>query len=156
MALDTKLKTAGPNGVRTIRAADFFSSLRDILKEGEIVTEIQVPRVADSTRQTFIKFRLREAVDFPIVSVACVLNSDGNVCKDARIVLGAVAPSPIRASKAEQSLKGKTIDAITAESASKAAVVDAIPLNKNKHKVEIAKTLVKRAILSDNSESTSQ
>jgi len=92
MALDAKLKTAGPKGVRTIRAADFFGSLRDVLKESEIVTEIQVPRVADGARQTFIKFRLREAVDFPIVSVACVLNFEGNICKDVRIVLGAVAP----------------------------------------------------------------
>jgi NADPH-dependent glutamate synthase beta subunit-like oxidoreductase/CO/xanthine dehydrogenase FAD-binding subunit len=146
-ALDAKLKTAGPGGARTIGAADFFGSLRDILKEGEIVTEVQIPRVAENARQVFSKFRLRKAVDFPVVSVACVLNYEGNICKDASIVLGGVAPSPLRATQAEQLLKGKVIDAKLAEIAAGADVKAAIPLEKNKYKIEIARTLVKRAIL---------
>ncbi|MBN1367416.1 MAG: FAD binding domain-containing protein [Dehalococcoidales bacterium] len=147
VALDANIKTTGPQGTRTVPAAVFFGSLRESLKEGEIVTEIQVPRPAENTRQTFTKFRLRKAVDFPIVSVACTLKADGNnKCIDARIVLGGVAPVPLQAIKAEQSLKGKTIDAAAAEIAANAAVVDAIPLEKNKYKVEVAKKVVKTAI----------
>ena len=147
IALDAKLKITGPKGTRTVRAADFFTSLRENLNEGEIVTEIQVSPTADNARQTFIKFRLRKAVDFPIVSVACVLRAEKDKCKDVRIVLGGVAPGPFRAVKAEKALKGKTIDAKSAETAALAAVTDALPLEKNKYKIEITKKVVKTAIL---------
>jgi xanthine dehydrogenase YagS FAD-binding subunit len=73
--------------------------------------------------------------------------SDG-ICKDAKIALGAVAPRPIRATEAEQTIRGKAINPSTAEAAAEAAVIGAVPLNMNVYKVEITKTLVKRAILS--------
>ena len=60
----------------------------------------------------------------------------------------AIAPVPIQASKAEDSLRGKAIDEKIAEEAGRLAIADAIPLNLNSYKVEITKTLVKRAILS--------
>ncbi len=148
VALDARVKIAGVGGTRTIPIGDFFGSLGNILEADEMVTEIQVPQPPDGARQTFLKFRLREAVDFPIVSVASVITLDGDVCQDARIALGAVAPRPIRAIEAEQTVKGKTINTTVAEAASEAAVLDAIPLSKNAYKVEIAKTLVKRALLS--------
>ena len=148
VALGARVKIAGSRGVRTVPIGDFFGSLRTILEADEMVTEIQVPPPPDGARQTFLKFRLREAVDFPIVSVASVITIDGGVCQDARIALGAVAPAPSRATMAEQAIKGKTINATTAEAASEAAVIGAIPLSMNAYKVEITKTLVKRAILS--------
>ena len=114
-----------------------------------MVTEIQVPRPPNRAKQTFFKFRLRKAIDFPIVSVASVITARGGVCKDARIVLGAVAPTPIRATEAEKKIKGKAIKTATAEAAAEAAVIGAIPLGVNAYKVQIAKTLVKRAILSE-------
>jgi xanthine dehydrogenase YagS FAD-binding subunit len=113
-----------------------------------MVTEIEVPQPPDGARQTFIKFRLRESVDFPIVSVASLITVDSGVCKEARIALGAVAPVPFRATNVEQVIKGKTLNSETAEAASEAAVEGAIPLKMNAYKVEITKTLVKRAILS--------
>lgn len=148
VALGARVKIAGPRGVRTVPVGDFFGSLRNALDADEMVTEIQVPPPPDGARQTFLKFRLRESVDFPIVSVASVITVDGGVCQDARIALGAVAPEPIRAAMAEQAIKGKTINATTAEAASEAAITDAIPLKMNAYKVEVTKTLVKRAILS--------
>jgi xanthine dehydrogenase YagS FAD-binding subunit len=79
---------------------------------------------------------------------ACTVLMDGKVCRDARrIALGAPAPAPIRATMVEQAIKGKAINAATAESASKAAITGAIPLAMNAYKVEIIKALVKRAIL---------
>jgi len=148
VALGARVKIAGPKGVRTIPIGDFFSSLRNILEADEMVTEIQIPQPPDGARRTFLKFRLRESVDFPIVSVASVITVDGGVCRDARIVLGAVAPAPVRATMAEQAIKGRAINAATAEAASEAAIIGAVPLNMNAYKVEITKTLVKRAILS--------
>jgi len=148
VALGAQVKITGPRGVRTIPIGDFFGSLRNILEADEMVTEIQIPQPPDEAKQTFLKFRLREAVDFPIVSVASLITIDGGVCRDAKIALGAVAPTPIRAMRAEEAIKGKAIDSATAEAASEAAVIGAIPLSMNAYKVEITKTLVKRAILS--------
>jgi NADPH-dependent glutamate synthase beta subunit-like oxidoreductase/CO/xanthine dehydrogenase FAD-binding subunit len=148
LALGARVKIAGPRDVRTIPIGDFFGSLRNILEADEMVTEIQVPRPPDGAKQTFLKFRLREAVDFPIVSVASLITIDGGVCQEARIALGAVAPAPVRATMAEQAIKGRDINSATAEAASEAAVIGAVPLNMNAYKVKIAKTLVKRAILS--------
>ena len=148
MALDAKIKIAGPRGVRRIPIEDFFGSLGNVLEADEIVTEIQIPQPPDRAKQTFLKFRLRNAIDFPIVSVASVITIGDGVCQDARIALGAVAPRPIRATEAEQAIKGKAINAATAEAASEAAVIGAVPLDMNAYKVEITKTLVKRAILS--------
>jgi len=147
VALGAKVKIAGPGGTRTIPIEKFFSSLRNTLEADEMVTEIQVPQPPDGAKQTFSKFRLRESVDFPIVSIASVITIDGGVCRDARIALGAVAPAPIRATMVEQAIKGKAINAATAESAAEAAITGAIPLAMNAYKVEITKTLVKRAIL---------
>jgi NADPH-dependent glutamate synthase beta subunit-like oxidoreductase/CO/xanthine dehydrogenase FAD-binding subunit len=148
LALGARVKIASPKGTRTVPIDEFFSSLRNILEADEMVTEIQVPQPPDGAKQAFIKFRLRESVDFPIVSVASLITVDGGVCRDARIALGAVAPAPVRATMAEQSIKGEAINAKTAEAASEAAITGALPLNMNAYKVEITKTLVKRAILS--------
>ncbi len=148
VALDAQVEVAGPEGVRTIPIGDFFGSLGNILESDEMITEIQIPQPPDRAKQTFLKFRLREAIDFPIVSVASIVTLDGGVCKDARIALGAVAPRPIRATGAEQIIKGKTINTPAAEAAAEAAVINAVPLSRNAYKVKIAKTLVKRAILS--------
>jgi NADPH-dependent glutamate synthase beta subunit-like oxidoreductase/CO/xanthine dehydrogenase FAD-binding subunit len=147
-ALGAAVKITGPKGVRTVPIEEFFGSLRNTLEADEMVTEIQVPPPPADAKQTFIKFRLRESVDFPIVSVASVITVDGGVCRDARIVLGAVAPAPVRATMAEEAIRGKTINAKTAEAASEAAVTGVMPLKMNAYKVEITKTLVKRAILS--------
>ncbi len=148
VALDAQVKITGAGSTRTVPIEDFFGPLGNILEADEMVTEIQVPKPPDGARQTFLKFRVREAVDFPIVSVASIITLHGDVCRDARIALGAVAPRPVRAIEAEQKLKGKAINAKTAEAAAEAAVLDTIPLSKNAYKVEITKTLVKRAILS--------
>jgi NADPH-dependent glutamate synthase beta subunit-like oxidoreductase/CO/xanthine dehydrogenase FAD-binding subunit len=147
VALGAQVKIAKPGGTRTIPIENFFDSLRNTLKEDEMLIEIQVPQPSDGAKQTFLKFRLRESVDFPIVSVASIITIDGGVCRDARIALGAVAPAPIRAAMVEQAIKGKAINAATAESASKAAITGVIPLAMNAYKIEITKTLVKRAIL---------
>jgi NADPH-dependent glutamate synthase beta subunit-like oxidoreductase len=148
VALEAKVKIAGSEGVRIIPIKDFFGAMGNVLEADEVVTEIQVPRPPEKAKQAFLKFRLREAVDFAIVSVASVINSSGGVCQDAKIALGAVAPAPIRAAAAEQAIKGKAIDAATAEAAAAAAVAGAIPLSENAYKVEVARTLVKRALLS--------
>lgn len=145
-ALDASITIAGPEGEQVMPIIEFYKTLGCVLKPDEILTEIRVPRPPDHTAQAFFKFRLRESVDFAIVSVATAITMENKVCKDARIVLGAVAPTPYRASAAEEALKGKSNISSAAESAAAAAVTHAKPLSKNAYKIEIIKTLVKRAI----------
>jgi len=147
-ALDAKVKIQTPIGSRTIGVKDFFKTLKNVLEPDEMVTEIQVPKPLDKARQTFLKFTLRKPVDFAIVSVASVITVRDGVCKDAKIVLGAIAPIPVRTTDVEQAIKGKVIDATMAAEAAEVAMTDARPLSMNAYKVEITKTLVKRAILS--------
>lgn len=147
MALGAKIKIVGSKGFRVVPIENFFSLPRGALAADELIAEIQVPRPPENAKQTFLKFRLRSSIDFPIVSVASLVIMDGEVCKEARIVLGAVSPRPIRAIMAEQAIKGKAINIKTAEIAAEAAVAGAVPLNMNEYKVEITKTLVKRALL---------
>jgi xanthine dehydrogenase YagS FAD-binding subunit len=148
-ALDGEITIANSKGERKLAVGEFFGPMGNALNKDEMVTKIRIPEVLTSAKQTFLKFVLRKPVDFAIVSVACVISTEGAICSDARIALGAVAPGPVRASKAEEVLKGRSVDEATAEEAARQALAGAKPLNMNAYKVEIAKTLVKRAILED-------
>jgi len=150
-ALDAKVKIVHANAVKTIPIMEFFNPLGNVLEKDEIITEIHVPPPPVMSKQTFFKFTLRKPIDFAIVSVASVIIVKNGICEDIRIALGAVAPTPIRATKAEQAVKGQAIDEATARQAAEAAVEDAKPLSKNAYKVEILKSLLKRALLSESS-----
>lgn len=146
-ALDACVHVSGPEGGRTIAVADFFGPLANALRSNEIVKEVEVPALAGPTDQRYIKFALRAPVDFAIVSVAAVVAAEKRVCADARISLGAVAPGPVRARSAEDMLKGKEISEATAAEAAEMAMSSARPLSMNSYKVEISKSLIKRALL---------
>jgi len=146
-ALNARVKIVGARGTRTICVAEFFGSFPNALEQGDIVTEIQVPALRDGARQTFVKFRLREAIDFALVSVASVVTMKNGTCQDARIVLGAVAPRPLRATAAEKVLVGRALDDKQAAAAAEAALEDALPLEKNSYKIPIAREMVHRAIV---------
>jgi NADPH-dependent glutamate synthase beta subunit-like oxidoreductase len=146
-ALNARVKIVGARGTRTIPVAEFFGSFPNALEEGDIVTEIQVPAQRDGDSQTFVKFRLREAIDFALVSVASVVSIENGICQDARIVLGAVAPRPLRATAAEKVLVGRALDDKQAGAAAEAALEDALPLEKNSYKIPIAREMVQRAIV---------
>jgi len=146
-ALHAVIKVTGTRKNRMVPVEDFFTTLGNILQTGEIVTEIQIPKPLDEAKQTFLKLTLRKPVDFATVSVASIIILENGICRDASITLGAVAPVPIKALRAEQVIKGKPLDERIAEEAAEAAVAGARPLSMNAYKVEIAKTLVKRAIL---------
>lgn len=147
-ALDAKINIAGIRKSRIVPVRDFFTTLGNVLKLGEMITEIQVPRPLGKTKQTFLKSTLRKPIDFAVVSVASVLYLEDKICAGANIAIGAVAPVPIQAARAEQIIKGRAITPEAAAKAAEAAVAGAKPLSMNAYKVEITRTLVKRAILS--------
>jgi CO/xanthine dehydrogenase FAD-binding subunit/thioredoxin reductase len=146
VALDATIVTTK----RTIEAQDFFSTCATKvtkLHPDELITEIRIPKPPEGARQNYLKFTLRAPVDFAIVSVASVIAEKNGVCEKARIALGAVAPVPLRAVAAEELLVGKPISESLAAEAGALALQGVEPLSKNEYKAEIAKTLVKRAIL---------
>jgi xanthine dehydrogenase YagS FAD-binding subunit len=141
IALNAKIVT----NVRKIDAENFWDvkiPSSTSLAPGEIITEIQVPAPPAGAKSAFLKFAIRKSIDFPIVNCAVMVGGG-----TARISLNAVAPKPYRAVKAEAAIAGKPINETNAESAGAAAVEDARPLTATKYKVQIAKTLVKRALL---------
>jgi xanthine dehydrogenase YagS FAD-binding subunit len=146
-ALEAVIGVAGPAGTRNIPVDDFFIPLGITLRPHEMVTEIRIPGTPAGARQRFLKFTLRKPIDFAMVSVASVITLEDGVCTGARIALGAVAPGPVRARAAEEVISGRPIDEAVAAEAAEAALAGAEPLSMNGYKVEIAKLLVKRAIL---------
>ena len=125
---------------------DFYHPLGNALAPDEIITEIRIPRLPAENRQVFIKYRVRESIDFAIVSVGVVMVFKEGACSFVRIVLGAVAPGPHRALRAEAFLAGKALNRETIEAAAELAVAGAVPLSRNAYKIEIARTLIKRAL----------
>jgi NADPH-dependent glutamate synthase beta subunit-like oxidoreductase/CO/xanthine dehydrogenase FAD-binding subunit len=146
IALNAEIKTTR----RVIPAEKFFTVEGDkttVLAGDEIVKEVVVPAVAADTRCKFIKFALRKSIDFPLVNCAASIVSNGSVVKSARICLNSVYTQPYRVTKAEDFLKGKSIDVSTAEKAADLITGDAVSLLNNRYKIQIARTLVKRVIL---------
>jgi xanthine dehydrogenase YagS FAD-binding subunit len=153
IALNAKVIIRSAHGSRDIPVEKFFVIPRDEqsreidLKPDEILTEILVPGAVGIKNATY-EVRQREALDWPLVtaSVALRLEGGGNV-REARIVLGHVAPVPWVAEDAAKSLVGQPLDAASAENAGAAAVAGAQPLSQNGYKVQLAKVAVKRALL---------
>ena len=146
IALDAKIKTTK----RTVAAEEFFTAATmksTVLDPSELVTEIQIPAPKRGSKQVFLKYRLRKAIDFPIVAVAAVIGMKAGKVNAARIALGAVAPIPLRTKKVEAFLVGKKIDGEVAETAADMAVEGVLPLGRNRYKVQITRALVRRAIL---------
>ncbi len=133
---------------RTVPAEAFFAAgllSSTVLEDGELVTGVFIPSEED-LRTSYLKFRIRNAIDFPIASAAVALRMEGDTVRAARIVLGAAAPVPLRARQAERVLEGKAPGEAEAAEAAGAALEGALPLGNNAYKVNVLQALVKRAI----------
>lgn len=130
IALNATVKMANKERERTMPIEEFsIDYFETALEEGELLLEVQVPVVPPKTAVAYEKFNIIKN-DQGIVSVAASITMDdgGAVCKDARIVLGAAAPTPIRAKKAEKLLMGKKIDDGLLEKVSQKASEEADPV----------------------------
>lgn len=107
IALDTTVKIVGSKGERTLPLENVFKGPNQTaLEHDELITEIVIPD-GSFTGSTYMKFGLRASGALAVVGVAASVQMEGGVIKDARIVLGAVSPVPLRAKEAENLLKGK-------------------------------------------------
>jgi len=135
---------------RCLPAENLFTAAESkttVLEPGELIEEIAIPAPPPGSRQAYHKFRIRNAIDFPIVGVAfCAEIREGRF-HNARVVLGAVAPVPLAAREVEALLEGQEPGEALAQEAASLAVAKAQPLARNRLKVEVVKALVRKAIL---------
>ncbi len=145
IALNATLTMAGLKGKRTMPVEDFFLDyFETALEHGELLTEIQVPAVAPHTGTAYTKFNIIES-DLATVGVAVsiTLGSKNGICKDVRITLGASAPTPMRAKKAEEVLRGKKITGNLLKEAGQVASTEAEPISDIQASEEYRRDLVK-------------
>ena len=148
LALGAELKIANLSSERTISIEDLFVGVgQTILQPDEIVTEISLPTLSTRTGGAFCKLA-RTAADIAKVNVAVTISTRNS--KDVRIALGSVAPTIIRAKKAEEALKGQKLEPKTIREAAEAAASEAKPItdirSTAEYRKEMTKILVRRAI----------
>jgi len=114
----------GPKGEREMELVDFFIGPgQTLLEHGEVVLEFLVPKLRPLTGMAYFKHTRRAAMELPILGVAVLLSleDDGITCSEARIGLGVLAPTPMRALNAERIMQGKRVNDGLLEKAGKMA-----------------------------------
>lgn len=152
VALGAKATITGPRGEREVELERFFtlpsegSILREnVLRPEEILVKVSVPPQPEGARSTYLKFRERESYDFALGAVALSLALDGDVIREARLCLGAVAPIPWRCLSTEELLAGKPANDATFRAAGEDALAEAEPLSQNEYKIPLTKGLILKA-----------
>jgi xanthine dehydrogenase YagS FAD-binding subunit len=154
IALAAQVRIVGPQAdqEKFVPIAHFFQKPKHdrqretILAANELLTHILLPANDGWLNGTY-EVRDTAGPDYPLAAAACAFRHSGGIVREAKIVLGQVAPIPWVSAAAAEMLIGRSISPATAEMAGEAAVAHARPLNSNHYKVQLAKVAVKRAIL---------
>lgn len=144
---------SGRQGTRQESIASFFLAPgKTTLSAGEIVTAIIVPVPSLLTVQTFIKLGPRKSGDISVVNTAVSLSFDGGRCARARIALGSVAPTPLRARETEAWIEGQEASSIDAAEAGRRAAEEVRPISdlrgSQEYRKEMVSVLTERALSS--------
>ncbi len=152
IAYGGRLRVVGPSGERLIDAGEFFVMpdrniwAENVLAPNELITHVVLPP-SRSVKSATYEVRFKQAHDWPLALASVALTMSGASVQSARVVMGAVAPIPWRATAAESVLAGRQVTEEIAAKAAEAAVANAKPMTGNAYKVQIARTAVRRAIL---------
>jgi CO/xanthine dehydrogenase FAD-binding subunit len=149
LAMDAAVCLARAGGERVVPLGGFFLGPQQTARRlEELITEIQIPIPKGKT--VFLKVGRRHAQTLSVANVALRLFVDEAVCKEARIVLGAMAPTPLRCAKAEELIVGKALDEALIEQCAAAAVAESAPIDDQRatawYRQRAAKALVARAL----------
>jgi len=112
IALQAKAKVISSRGEKTIPLEELYTGngVRPVnLSPNEMVREILLPRQGKGTCSAYCRYSMRQAIDFALASAAVCLAKKGGTCAEVRVVLGAVAPRPLRLTELEGALKGKKV-----------------------------------------------
>jgi xanthine dehydrogenase YagS FAD-binding subunit len=151
IALGAKATLQGPRGERTVKVEDLYrvptkdSEGELTIRDDEVLTKVTIP--APQGVNASYEARQKRAHDWPLVLASVCIETGGGKVSQARVILGSVAPIPLRSEAAEKAITGKAITMETAAAAGEAAIAGAKPLSMNAYKVALTKTVVKRALL---------
>jgi aerobic carbon-monoxide dehydrogenase medium subunit len=153
LALGARVEARGVGGRRDLPLGEFFRDYYETaLAPGEIVTGLTVPLLPAASGATFLKFLPRTADDYATVAVTAVvaLEPDGERCREARIALGSVGVTPLRARAAEALLVGERAGEPAFQAAGEAAQGEVDPLSDHRgsaaYKREMTTVMVGRAL----------
>jgi len=142
----------GPKGERTLKVEELYQVPRKdgdselTIRDDEVLTRVSIP--APKGTNASYEARQKRAHDWPLVLASVNIETDGGgKVSKARLILGSVAPIPLRSEAAEKAITGKAITMETAAAAAEAAIAGAKPLSMNGFKVALTRTVVKRALL---------
>jgi carbon-monoxide dehydrogenase medium subunit len=154
IALNASLKLVGPRGDRNVPVEAFFTGPKEtIRKANEILTAIMIPKIDTVSAGCYLKLMRRHAMDLAIVGVAAYLKLDREkkTCLEARIALGAVAPTPIRVPEVEALLINKAIDEKVIKEAARLAGMQCRPISDIRASLEyrcsMVEVLTRRAVM---------
>jgi len=154
LVLDAQLKIRNFYNEKIIKLEEFFVGPgKTILKNNEILTEIMISNVSNKRLGIYLKHGYRQTMELAIVGMAVLMDFDHQrcICKDVKIALGSVAPTPLRAKEAENTLKGEKITQDIIEKAGKVASEETNPITDvygpDWYKRDIVKVMLKRAIM---------
>jgi CO/xanthine dehydrogenase FAD-binding subunit len=151
LVLEAKLKVMSQKRERILALEDFFTGPNEtVLTGAELVVEILIPPVPSNSRGIYLKLSPKRSMDLATVGVAALLNHEQGRCKDMRIALGAVAPTPIRAKKAEGILREQQLTDDLIERTAQTAAEESRPIDDHRASAEyrrwMVQVLVRRAI----------
>lgn len=151
LALDAEVKLTSRERERLVPLTEFFVGPQQTVREAtELLTEIRIPLPEGRRGCRFIKLGRRKAASLSVVNVTAVLDLKNGTCQEAKIALGAVAPTPIRAGKAEALLAGQALTDELIEKAAAAAVEEISPIDDGRatawYRRRVTGVLVARAL----------
>ncbi len=150
LAMNCEVKIATANGAKTIGLDQFFTGPNTtVLNRNEVLSQITIPKEIEQFKGIYLKHGPRKAMDIGIVNIAILLDADvgGGFCNQIMIALGAVAPRPIRAKKAEALLNANRLTPELIQQAAEAASDEATPISDFRASAGYRKELVKNLIV---------
>ena len=152
IALEATAEVLGPRGKRTIELSKFYKApsgpgdREHVLAADEMVLAVRFG-LHEGLKSASYEVRQKLSSDWPLVQVAVALRLEGGKVKNARVVLGHAAPTPLLSEAAAAAIDGKELTEETAAAGGEAAVKGASPLAQNGYKVRLLAVAVKRALL---------
>jgi carbon-monoxide dehydrogenase medium subunit len=130
LGLSAKLKIAKREGEKVISLDGFFVGPGEtVLEEGELLTEIQVPPALNNSAGVYISHTTRGSIDLSVASVAAIISFSGNLFQDIKLALGAVAPTPMRARRAEELMRGQEFSKDLIQATAEIAADESVPIS---------------------------
>ena len=155
IAADARIVLLSAQAERTIPLNELYTgdgAKPLAIEPDEILIRVEIPNQEKGTIGLYSKYRIRKSIDYPLAGVAAMLMVEGNdrVCRNARVVIGAVNPRPVIVEAITELLKNKKLDNSLIEEASDLAYKAAKPIANTagtpSHRKVMIKTFVKRAL----------